>query len=376
MSKSTNGPPEGMTYAGTGVVYEDMDPFKRRAQEAATQTDSNAAMYGLIAVPETRGESVFLFWDAVRQCFWGHVHEGLGTKNLVADDAAAIVGWTVYKAIAQDTLAMGLNDAATLGVRPVSVTMHLAVGDSAWFENEERSSALVDGWEDTCQLTGSVWAGGETPTLKGVIVPGASDLSCSVWGIIDPPSLRITGNIAVGDRILLLASSGINANGLTLARRIAADHPDGYSAKLPDGSTFGEALLKPTPLYGPLVQAIQVANAEIHYGINVTGHGWRKFMRLLTPMSYVIESLPEPHPVFRFMQEQGNIEVLEMYGNLNMGAGFALIVPEDSVSIVHAAAKHFGIASLDAGYLAASNKREVVIKPLGITFAGETLGVR
>ena len=374
---------QSMTYAGVGVDYDAMDPFKRAAQLAARKSASKLEPRGLIEEEWSRGESVYLIYDKVRKCYWGHVHEGLGTKNLVADALTPLTGQEYYGQIAQDTLTMGFNDAATLGVRPTTTTMHLSVGSSDWFKNEARYDALIQGWLTACLKAGCAWAGGETPTLKDIILPNAAELSCSVYGIIEPKEFLIAGDIRHGDVIILLASSGIHANGLTMARRIADGLLHGYLTKLEDGVIYGEALLEPTIIYGPIIEACQDRGVDIHYGVNITGHGWRKLMRSPKPMHYVITRIPEPQPIFRFIQEQGRVETVEMYGNFNMGAGFALYVAEGNVATVIDAAQAFGVQAMEAGFIDGGlrqrdnvDEKKVIIEPLGIEFGGSTLGVR
>lgn len=372
-----------MTYEGTGVNYPAMDPFKRACQISAQWTSSYLGRHDLEEVKWTRGESVYLIFDRKRNCFWGHVHEGLGTKNLVADALSPITGQRYYQYAAMDTLAMGINDAATLGVRPTTVTMHLAVGTSSWFDDMERSQALIDGWVNTCKYARCTWAGGETPTLKDVILPEAAELSCSVYGIIDPPEKLIKGDIEHGDHIVLLGSSGIHANGLTMARRIADELPKGYATLMSDGEMYGEALVTPTHIYSRVVEDCLDAGVNIHYTANITGHGWRKLMRSTKPFHYVITTLPEPQPVFRFIQEHGRVSNEEMYGNFNMGAGFALYVPPGDVDRVTAIANEHHMTALDAGFIDAglrprqnAEEKKVIIEPLGIEWTGEALGVR
>ncbi len=374
-----------MTYAGVGVDYDAMDPFKREAQKAGLATADNLKKRGLEEVEWTRGESVHLVHDPARQCYWGHVHEGLGTKNLVADAMDVLTGKpTHYFNIGQSALAVGLNDAATLGVRPTTVTMHLAVGSSDWFNNEGRTNSLINGWTFACKRrAGCTWAGGETPTLKDILLPTASELSCSVVGIIEPEGNLIDGNIPHGAAIVLLGSSGIHDNGLTLGRRIGEQVAGGYLRPLEDGMPYGEALLQPTVFYGPTIEACQDAGIKIHYTVNITGHGWRKLMRSPKPLHYVIERIPEPQPVFRFIQEHGNVDTAEMYGNFNMGAGFAVYVDEKDAQQVIDIAREFGIEAMKAGFIDAGlrqrddpNEKKVVIEPLKLEWTGKTLGVR
>lgn len=198
--------------------------------------------------------------------------------------------------------------------------MHLAVGDSDWFNDKDRCLDLVVGWRNACNLARCTWGGGETPTLKGVVVPEAVVLSGSAIGIIKPKERLICGPIQHGDAVVIIESSGIHANGLTLARKIADKLPEGYLTKLPDGRTYGETLLDPTYIYVDLVEDCLDAGVKIHYAVNVTGHGWRKLMRATQPFSYVIETLPTQLPIFDFLQKHGPVDDKEAYGNLNIRA--------------------------------------------------------
>ena len=365
-----------MTYAGTGVRYDAMDPFKRRAQEAARQTACNVSRLGFQVRMESYGESAFLVepTDAISYT-QAHVEEGLGTKNLVADAMYALTGKSYYDHIAQCAVAMIVNDLVTLGALPLSVAMHLAVGTSAWFEDEKRSSDLVRGWKNACDLARCAWGGGETPTLKGIIMPEAVALSGSATGVIKPREQLITGSIQAGDAIVIIESSGIHANGLTLARTIADSLPQGYLTTLSDGRSYGEALLDPTHLYVGLVEDCLNAGIDIHYAVNVTGHGWRKLMRSTQSWSYIIETLPKQLPIFDFLQQHGPVDDIEAYGNLNMGAGFALYVREVYAPAVLAVARSLGLGALVAGHIEAGNKK-VVIRPKGLEYVGDTLAVR
>ncbi len=375
-----------MTYAGTGVDYGSMDPFKIACQRRATLTARNIERFGLRSLEELRGESAYVMYELARDNhhkFYGHVEEGLGTKNLVADAVRKITGKTYYNQVAQDTIAMAVNDLITLGISPVSVAMHLAVGDSKWFDDAARVQDLVNGWGDTCDLARCVWGPGETPTLKGIIYPEASLLSGSTFGIAKHNKLIDAKNIQEGDAIVLLESSGIHANGLTLARKIADNLPDGYATKLSDGRMYGEALLDPTHIYCDFVEDCLDAGVDIHYCVNITGHGWRKLMRAKQPFAYVMKTIPKPQPVFDFIQQHGPVNGEEMYGNFNMGAGFALYIPPSELpklDDVLVARGERGVRRFNtwhmAGRIEKSDVKKVVIEPKGITFEANTLAVR
>jgi phosphoribosylformylglycinamidine cyclo-ligase len=359
---------EKMTYAGVGVHYEAMDPFKRLAQLAGRETATNILRLGFSEVDMSRGESAYLI-DAGDH-FVAHVEEGLGTKNLVADAMYLLIGESNYDRIAQCTVAMIVNDMITLGALPLSVAMHLAVGASSWFSDENRCNDLIDGWK-------KAWGGGETPTLKGIVHPDAVVLSGSAVGVVKPKSRLIdAANIRHGDAIVIISSSGIHANGLTLARKIAEKLPKGYLTKLSDGRTYGEALLDPTMIYVPLVEDCLNEGMDIHYAVNITGHGWRKLMRATQPFAYIIDHIPVPQPVFSVIQEYGPVDDQEAYANLNMGAGFALYVRESDVRKILTIAHFLGMSASRAGTIESSKVKKVTINPLGIEYLGSALGVR
>jgi phosphoribosylformylglycinamidine cyclo-ligase len=366
---------ERLTYAGSGVDYGALDPFKRRAQRAGRSTADLIRRLGVSEVEMSRGESAYLVETA--EGFLAHVEEGLGTKNLVADAMYRLVPTrTYYDHIAQDAVAMIVNDMVTLGALPLAVAMHLGAGSSDWFRDERRTEDLIDGWGKACRLARCAWGGGETPTLSGVVEAGTVVLAGSAIGMIKPKSRLIRANIQHGDAIVLFESSGIHANGLTLARAIAERAVNGYLTPLSDGRPYGEALLDPTHIYVGAIEDCLNIGVDIHYAVNITGHGWRKLMRAADPFTYVVERIPSPQPVFEFMQSMGGVDDAEAYGNLNMGAGFAVYVPEKDVATVLDVAKAFPFAALRAGHLEKSATKRVVITPKGLEYAGETLGVR
>jgi phosphoribosylformylglycinamidine cyclo-ligase len=288
----------------------------------------------------------------------------------------ALTGKTYYGQIAQDTLAMAINDLITVGATPVSVHAYWAAGGSDWFDDAERARDLVAGWRAACDHCGVAWGGGETPALAGVVMPGRIDLAASCVGLVRPKSRLVLGEtLGAGDAIVLVESSGIHANGVSLARKLAEQLPQGYATPLPDGALFGEALLRPTHLYSPLTEALAAAGVQPHYCVNVTGHGWRKLMRHPGAFTYRIARLPPVPPVLAFMQQQTGADAREAYGNLNMGAGFALfLAPGEAARAIRIAASA-GLRAWDAGRVE-TGARQVVIEPLDLVFAGDELHLR
>jgi len=364
-----------LSYEAAGVRYGPLDAFKRACQAAARTTADLLDAHGYREPAAVRGDSAYLI--EADDCYLAHVEEGLGTKNLVADAVAAQTGRGFYREIGIDTVATIANDLVTCGALPISVAMHAAVGDADWFAEAGRADDLVRGFAEGCRTAGAVWGGGETPALRGMIVPGTIVLAGSAIGRIAPKSLRILGDVAAGDAIVFLASSGVQTNGLTLCRQIADRLPEGYRTPIGDGTTFGEALLAPSAIYVGFVRECQRRNLKLNYTAHVTGHGWRKLMRLEEPFVYEITELPPEPPLFRFLMAAGPIALREAYATFNMGIGFAAYVAPELAEATVAAATAAGYQAWVAGrVLKDGNRKAVSIPSLGLVFEGDTLKLR
>lgn len=365
------------SYESAGVRYDQLDAFKRACQRAARGTADLLAGHGYREPASIRGESAYLI--EAEDHFLAHVEEGLGTKNLVADAVYEKTGKCFYREIAIDTVATIVNDLATCGALPISVAMHAAVGDSGWFADEVRVKGLVEGFAAGCRAAGAVWGGGETPTLRGIVDPSTIVLAGSALGKIAPKSLRIVGDVRDGDRILFLASSGVQTNGLTLCRQIADALPQGYQTPISEGNptTFGEALLAPSVIYVAFVRECQRRGLKLNYVAHVTGHGWRKLMRLEEPFVYEIENVRPLPALFEFLMRAGPIALREAYATFNQGIGFAAYVDPSLVEPVLEAAKDTGYDAWLAGRVRREGQRKAVVVPsLDLTFEGDTLQVR
>jgi phosphoribosylformylglycinamidine cyclo-ligase len=287
-------------------------------------------------------------------------------------------GQSFYENIGIDTVATIVNDLATSGALPISLALHAAVGDAAWFSKGTAGADLARGFAGGCRKAGAVWGGGETPALRGMIDPGTIVLAGSALGRIRPKSLRIEGNLADGDLIVLLESSGVQTNGLTLCRALAEKLPDGFLTRMEqDGRMFGEALLDASVIYVPFIAQCQRAGVRLKYAAHITGHGWRKLMRPAEPFVYRMTTLPPVPAVMRFIQKHGPMELREAYATFNMGVGFAAYVSPGDAGAALAAAKAAGIQAVIGGAVLKQGSRKAVeIHPLGITYEEESLQLR
>lgn len=363
-----------ITYSQVGDNYDTKDPIKKLAQAAAAKTGINLKKRGFKEIIDSRGEPAFVWQQG--NILMASVIEGLGTKNLVADMTSKITGKTYYDIIGHDTVATIINDLISVGAKPLTINAYWAVGNNGWFKNIKRIKDLIKGWESACNLAGVTWGGGETPTLKEIINEKSIDLGGSVIGIISSKKNLITDKrLKIRDRIMLLKSNGINANGLSLARAVAEKLKLGYATKLKNGKTYGESLLTKTNIYAKLIQNLLNAGIDIHYISNITGHGLRKIMRARQNFTYVIEKIFDPQEIFNFIQQHANLNDYEMYQTFNMGQDYAIFIPEKEVKKAQKIISKNGFKSINAGHIE-KGERQVIIKPKNIIFKGDTLDLR
>ena len=363
-----------LSYEQSGVNYALIDPLKVAAQRAAAATGAHLLRHGFSEVAASRGESAYVV--DVGPFYLASIVECLGSKALVADEMQQLTGNSYYDGIAQDTIAMAINDLITVGATPLVVQAYWAAGGSDWFSDAQRAQALVAGWKRACDVCGVAWGGGETPALAGIVADGRIDLAASCTGLINPKQrLSVGDKLGPGDAIVMLASSGIHANGLSLARKLVERLPQGYLTEVSPGLTYGDALLAPTVLYSPVTEALYKAGITPNYCANITGHGWRKLLRHPAAHTYRIHSLPPVPPVLKFIQRHARQDDREAYSTLNMGAGFALFVTAADAERTLAVAKTQGVDAIIAGVVEAGPKR-LLIDPLGIEFGDDALQLR
>ena len=375
MAPASNAPDgAALTYEASGVRYDLIDPLKVAAQRAAAATAGHLGAHGCSEVAASRGESAYVV-DA-GPFYLASIVECLGSKALVADEMQRLTGRCAYDAIAQDTIAMAVNDLITVGATPLVVQAYWAAGGSDWFADRTRADALVRGWKAACDRCGVAWGGGETPALAGIVEQGRIDLAAACTGIVNPKSrLTLGDRLGPGDAIVLLASSGIHANGLSLARKLTERLPRGYLTVLGDGQTYGDALLAPTVLYAPVTEALYRAGIVPHYSANITGHGWRKLLRHPASLGYVVDRLPPVPAVLDFIRREAGLDDSEAYGTLNMGAGFALFVAAGDAARSVEVATAQGVEAWVAGHVTDGPKR-LHVAPLGLAFGDDALQLR
>ena len=363
-------------YGTAGVDYETLDAAKRWAIELAAGTLALPAGRGARVLGTSIGEPATLL--ELGGLTLAVVLECLGTKSMIARDVEDVLGLDRWDAVGVDAVAAIVNDLCCVGALPLTLNAYFATGSASWYSGS-RHRSLVAGWARACEAVGAAWVGGESPTLSGLLDPGQIDLAGSALGRVPEGGRPWLGrDLEPADEIVVVASSGLHANGASLARVLAssADRcPHGWAESLPSGRRFGEAVLDPSVLYPRLVEAISGAQVPVHYASHVTGHGWRKLMRADRRLGYRLTALPEVPEVLAFMVERAGLDAREAYGTFNMGAGFALFVAAGAGEAAVAASRGAGYEAMLAGRVEAGERR-VVIEPIGVTYDASELDVR
>jgi phosphoribosylformylglycinamidine cyclo-ligase len=206
---------------------------------------------------------------------------------------------------------------------------------------EEVISGLVAG----CNQSGCALIGGETAELPGFYAEGEYDLAACIVGVVEKSGIVDGSAVAGGDVLVGLASSGLHTNGYSLARRIVFEvcgfKPD---EKLEScNGTVAEELLEPHRTYAHMVLPLLDAGS-VHGMAHITGGGLTENLPRVLPQGLGAEidkSTWDVPPIFKFLQEKGNVPEDEMFRTFNMGVGFVLIVPPEAVEpAVSAANQH------------------------------------
>ena len=362
---------EAVTYRAAGVDYEGLDAAKRQAMAAALATSAQLSARGARALEDSRGEPAFAFELGGRTL--ALVVEGLGTKSIIARQVLEEQGINRFADVAYDTVAAIVNDLCCVGALPLAVNAYFATGSSSWYRQPARAQSLLEGWQRGCLDAGCAWGGGESPALSGIVAEEEIELAGAAVGAVPEGRTAILGaELGSGDEIVLVASSGLHANGASLARLLASRLPAGYATPLASGRRLGEALLDPSLIYVGLVARLLEAGAALTYISHVTGHGLLKLMRARRELTYRLHALPPVPEVLAFLASETGLDDRAAYQTLNMGTGLALYCPAGEGEAIVRAAKDTGLDALLGGRVE-DGPRRVVLEPLGISFDGSEL---
>ena len=313
------------TYREAGVDIEAADEAVRRIGPLARATFRPEVLGGIgafasfVRVPAGYAEPVLVSST-----------DGVGSKLKVAFLADR------HDTVGIDLVAMGVNDVLVHGAEPLYFLDYIGTARL----DPGRVEVLVTGVAEGCRRAGCALVGGETAELPDLYAAGEYDLAGFAVGIVERARIIDGSTVKPGDVVLGLASSGLHANGYSLARRIVFDVLAlGIDAMVPGtGRTVADVLLEPTRIYAGAVLPIR---EDVTAMAHITGGGLTGNLPRVLPAG--CRALVRPAawaerrpPIFRALQEAGGVDDAEMFRTFNMGIGYVVVVRPDVADAVRA----------------------------------------
>jgi phosphoribosylformylglycinamidine cyclo-ligase len=280
--------------------------------------------------------------------------DGVGTKLKLA------FALDRHDTVGIDLVAMCVNDLICVGARPLFFLDYFATGKL----DVDRAERVIAGIAAACAECGCALLGGETAELPGFYAPGEYDLAGFAVGVVERSATVDGRAVVAGDAVVGIASSGLHSNGYSLVRRVVERAGLDLAREAPGvPGPLGEALLRPTRLYPPLVAALS-ARLPLKAIAHITGGGL-----LENPPRVIPEGLgfrfdrrawPEP-PVFDLVRRAGDVPEPEMLRTFNLGLGLVLVVAPGDADGTVAAARAAGFEAWRVGEVIAARDGERVV---------------
>lgn len=279
--------------------------------------------------------------------------DGVGTKLKLAMEA------NKHDSIGIDLVAMCVNDLIVCGAEPLFFLDYYATGKL----NVDIAADVVNGIGKGCELAACSLVGGETAEMPGMYEGEDYDLAGFCVGVVEKDDIIDGSQVAIGDTLIGLASSGPHSNGYSLIRKIIEVSQASLSQTLPDGKVLGDALMEPTRIYVKSILALLKA-LPVHALCHITGGGLQENIPRVLPenASAVIDTQSWTIPaVFQWLQAQGNVDPVEMYRTFNCGVGMILCVSKENTQAALDQLHQLGEDAWVIGHIAEKNTDEAVI---------------
>lgn len=320
--------------------------------------DMKKLTYKDAGVDTKEGErAVSLMKDHVKQTFNENVLTGLGSfGSLFQIDVATMkqpvlvsgtdgVGTKLkiaflmdkHDTVGIDCVAMCVNDVLCQGAKPLFFLDYIATGKV----KAEKIADIVKGIAEGCRQAGSALVGGETAEMPDFYGDGEYDMAGFSVGMADKEKIITGKNVAEGNVIVGIASSGIHSNGYSLVRKVffdkmgmdVKDHVEEL------GMSLGEALLTPTKIYANACNAV-IPKFDVKGIVHITGGGFFENIPRILPEGLAAKikvGTWKVPPIFPYIKKCGNIDKMEMFSTFNMGVGMMMFVDaKDSDAVVKA----------------------------------------
>ena len=316
MTKPAENDNEALTYAKAGVsidagnaLVEAIKPLARSTARPGARADLGG--FGALFDLKAAG-----FTDPVLVA----TNDGVGTKVKIAIDTG------MHDRIGIDLVAMCVNDLIVQGAEPLFFLDYFACGRL----DTGIAARVVAGIAEGCRQAGAALIGGETAEMPGLYAAGDYDLAGFAVGAAERGTLLPRADIAEGDALIGIASSGVHSNGFSLVRRLVADLGLAWDAPAPFAPDvpLGEALLTPTRIYVRSLLAAIRETAAVKALAHITGGGLTENLPRVLPATLAADialgqwAVP---PVFGWLAREGRIAEAEMLRTFNCGVGMVAV---------------------------------------------------
>lgn len=254
--------------------------------------------------------------------------DGVGTKLKLA------FLMDKHDTVGIDCVAMCVNDVLCQGAKPLFFLDYIATGKV----KAEKVAEIVKGIAEGCYQSGSALVGGETAEMPDFYQDGEYDMAGFSVGVVDKSKMITGANIAKGNKVIGIASSGIHSNGYSLVRKVFFEKMQmkvtEYVEEL--GMTLGESLLTPTKIYANACNAA-LTKHNVNGIIHITGGGFFENIPRIIPEGLGVKinlGTWEVPAIFSYIKKCGNIEEKDMFSTYNMGVGMMMIVDEKDAEAV------------------------------------------
>jgi phosphoribosylformylglycinamidine cyclo-ligase len=341
---STDGGPVSqtpLTYAAAGVDVEAGDQaveLMKSAVRRATRPEVLGGLGGFAGLFDARALL------GLREPVLATSTDGVGTKVAIA--------WALdrHDTIGLDLVGMVVDDIVVCGAEPLFMTDYIATGRVV----PQRVADIVSGIAAGCAQAGVALIGGETAEHPGLLGPDEYDVAGAATGVVERSRIIGPHLVVTGDAVLGIRSSGLHSNGYSLVR--AAVSASGWSLHrdVPElGRTLGEELLEPTRVYAAdLLALLRLPHVEVHALSHITGGGLAANVARVLPrgtLARLDRATWQPAPVFGLVGQLGNVPQADLERTVNMGVGFAVVLPQDHVSAAVAALGERGLEAWQMG---------------------------
>ena len=312
---STGSEKTSLSYKDAGVDIDAGNALVERIKGVAKRTARPEVMGGLggfgalCEIPEGYRQPVLVSGT-----------DGVGTKLRLAMDLGK------HDTIGIDLVAMCVNDLVVAGAEPLFFLDYYATGHL----NVDTAADVVTGIGAGCEMAGAALVGGETAEMPGMYEGDDYDLAGFCVGVVEKSEIIDGSRVEAGNTLIALGSSGPHSNGYSLIRKIL--EVSGADIKMPMGdTTLDAALMAPTKIYVKQVLKL-IRESQVNALSHITGGGLLENIPRVLPdnAKAVIDTQSwEIPPVFKWLQQEGNVDSREMYRTLNCGVGMVIVVPTD-----------------------------------------------